>query len=385
MEKHMQNKNFIQFAVVTSFTGFTQFFKLGKTGNSINFINAINSKNASCCLLILICSLLFAAQLEAKVTGVCSICHTMHNSQGGTAVAKDDGGSLTDTPHGSLLVYSCVGCHSKTDAVTWKDSTTNAPIVFNTIEPTYGANGLAAGNFYYVSGTTSNTGHNIFSSNTDDTLGNTPPGGTALIDQLRCGGTLGCHGHNGRQSGDTAVHDQIAAMRGSHHGDDTPPLAGSLTYVAKNYRFLLGIKGKEDSDWEQDNVNTSHNEYQGATNFGTSTTISFLCGECHGDYHNSTGVGSTSPWLRHPTDIALKSTGEYASYTTYSMLTPVARPDPDDSLLDSTQVRPGIDIIFCLSCHRAHASEHFKLMRWNYKDWPGSGTNGCNVCHTSKN
>jgi hypothetical protein len=330
--------------------------------------------------------------LEAKVTGNCVNCHTMHNSQGGQAVAKeDDRTTQRTTPYGGLLIYSCLGCHSATDGTTWKDSITNAPIVFNTVGPTYNVvKGLAGGNFYYVSGTTDDKGHNVFASNPDGTLINTPPGGTALTAQLRCAGTWGCHGHNGRQTGDTAVDDQTTAMRGAHHGDDTPPLAGSLTDVAKNYRFLLGITGKEDTDWEQDNINTSHNEYKGAIGFTDTTTISYLCGECHGNsgsggFHNSTGVGSASPWLRHPTDIALKSTGEYASYTTYSMVAPVARPDPDN-VSDPAVVTPGTDMVMCLSCHRAHGSPYFKMMRWDYKGWPGSGgTNGCNVCHTSKN
>jgi hypothetical protein len=42
----------------------------------------------------------------------------------------------------------------------------------------------------------------------------------------------------------------------------------------------------------------------------------------------------------------------------------------------------------CLSCHRAHASSNFKMMRWDYKGWPAclpGCTNGCNVCHTTKN
>lgn len=301
-----------------------------------------------------------------------------------------DGTSFTktSTPKGSLLIYSCVGCHSATNGTTWQDSITKAPIVFNTSAPTYGANGLAAGNFYYV-GVNDLYGHNVFTSNPDVPLANIPPGGTALPGQLRCaggtvGGPWGCHGHNGRQ-GDTAVDDQTKAMKGGHHGDDTPPLAGSLTDVAKNYRFLLGIKGKEDTDWEKDNVNTSHNEYQGATNFTTTSTINYLCAECHGNYHSTTGVGSASPWLRHPTDIALKSTGEYSSYTTYSMVAPVARPNPD-SVASTSTVYPGTDIIMCLSCHRAHASPYFKMMRWDYKSSTlSTALEGCNVCHTSKN
>jgi hypothetical protein len=342
-------------------------------------------------IIVVFCSVLYASSLEAKVSGYCSNCHTMHNSQNGTTVVS--GG-----PQPFLLNrVGCLGCHSFTNSTTWKDNITGTPIVFNTVEPTYGANGLAGGNFYYVTSDDA-YGHNVLGIKTQDsTLGLTPPGGAVLTYQLRCSGTWGCHGHNGRQSADTAVDDQMLAIKGAHHGNDTPPLPGSLTNVAANYRFLLGIKGKEDTDWEHDVINTSHNEYQGATNFTTTNSISYLCGECHGDYHSDTGVcrsgGCSSPWLRHPTDIALTSTGEYTNYTTYSMVAPVARPDPDN-VSNTTAVTPGIDIVMCLSCHRAHASPYFKMMRWSYKCWPACRpectngypcTNGCNVCHTSKN
>jgi hypothetical protein len=344
--------------------------------------------------LIVPCSLLVALlvflplSLQAKVTGVCSSCHTMHNSQNGQAMAKDDSGNLTFTPYGVLLIYSCVGCHSAANAITWQDGITKAPVVFNTGEPNYGNNGLAAGNFYYV-GANDLYGHNVFTTNSDGTLGNTPPGApddTALTAQLRCAGTWGCHGHNGRQSGDTAVDDQTIAMKGAHHGDDIPPLEGSLADVARNYRFLLGIKGKEDTDWEKDNVNTSHNEYKGAIGFTDTTTISYLCGECHGNFH-SADLGSTTPWRMHPTDVVLKNSvgAEYSAYTNYSMVAPVARPE-DNYTGNADVVRPGTDIIMCLSCHRAHASPYYKMMRWDYKGWPANlQTNGCNVCHTSKN
>jgi hypothetical protein len=347
-----------------------------------------------CFIFFVLYVLLSALSLEAKVSGNCSNCHTMHNSQNGQAVSSDfDGSSFTKTsiPKGSLLIYSCLGCHSSTNSSTWQDAATSAPIIFNTSEPTYNAvKGLAAGNFYYVATTNDNTGHNILSSNTDNTFGNTPPGGSfpsggSYTGQLKCAGTRGCHGHNGGQSGDSPVDNETQAMKGAHHGDDTPPLEGSLTNIASNYRFLLGIKGKEDSDWEEDNVNTSHNEYQGATAFNESTTISYLCAECHGNYHSTSGVGNDSPWLRHPTDIALKGSGEYSAYTTYSLVAPVARLDPD-SVSNQSQVIPGTDIVMCLSCHRAHASPYFKMMRWDYKSSTLSeALSGCNVCHTSKN
>jgi hypothetical protein len=351
---------------------------------------------ALCFLLFALYSLLFAFPLQAKVSGFCSHCHTMHNSQGGRPMAKEYSSSYTNliedsTPNTDLLIADCIGCHFNNGTATIDNYGT--PIVLNRNTP---SKPLAGGNFYYVAdglGAEYNKGHNVLGISAQESppptgLGNTPPGGSALTDQLRCAGTYGCHGHNGRQTGDTAVEDQTQAIKGAHHGDDTPPLEGSLTNVARNYRFLLGIQGKEDTNWEKDNTNISHNEYKGTAtppSFTDNTTISFLCGECHGDFHSSTGVGSSTPWLRHPTDTILKSTGEYANYTIYSMVAPVARPYPDD-ITNPIVVTPGTDIIMCLSCHRAHASPYFKMMRWDYKNTNlSTALEGCNVCHTSKN
>jgi len=281
------------------------------------------------------------------------------------------------TPNPSLLIYSCVGCHTNLSNTTITED--NAPIVFN---PSVPANPLAGGNFYYVLDVMNGDarGHNVLDiKGPDATLGLTPPGGTVMSSQLTCAGEYGCHGDR------TPENDELAGISGAHHTDDAAPLTG--TSVGKSYRFLKGILGKEDTDWEQDNINNSHNEYKGGSGFPTSETISSLCGQCHGDFHNSTDVGSASPWLRHPTDKVLNSSGEYAGYTTYNMLAPVARPNPD-SVSVTTAVTPGTDIIMCLSCHRAHASPYYKMIRWNYRDWPGTieptGSKGCATCHTSK-
>ncbi|MBI4843227.1 MAG: hypothetical protein HY809_02740 [Nitrospirae bacterium] len=96
-------------------------------------------------------------------------------------------------------------------------------------------------------------------------------------------------------------------------------------------------------------------------------------------------MGSASPWLRHPTDMVLPASGEYNSYTNYDLLAPVARADPD-SVADTTRAYPGTDIVMCLSCHRAHASPYYKMLRWDYKSTVlSTALSGCNVCHTSKN
>jgi len=312
---------------------------------------------------------------QAKVKGVCSNCHTMHNSQAGGPMAQEliSGPwrwANDTTPNPSLLIYSCVGCHTNLTSTTITED--NAPIVFNPSGPT---NPLAGGNFYYILDVVNGDarGHNVLDIKAQDaTLGLTPPGGALMSSQLRCAGTYGCHGSRTES-------DQLDAMKGAHHTDDAAPLTGG-TSVGKSYRFLKGILGKEDTNWEQDNTNTSHNEYKGGSGFPSSETISSLCGQCHGDFHSSGGVGSSSPWLRHPTDKVLNFSGEYANYKIYSMTAPVARPSPD-SVSVTTAVTPGTDIIMCLSCHRAHGSPNYKMIRWNNK----ANMTGCVVCHTSKN
>ena len=319
---------------------------------------------------------------QAKVTGVCSNCHTMHNSQMGGEMAYDFSDSEhtfspTATPKPTLLIYSCVGCHTNVN-----DDATKVgivPIVFNPAHvPT---NPLAGGNFYYVKQDEAN-GHNVVGIADPDTnfSGKTIPGSVKSYtgNQAACAGEKGCHGNR------TAGNDELEAMKMAHHTDDTGGITGAS--VGLSYRFLDGILGTEDDDWEQDNDDTSHNEYKGPTSPPSSsdaTTISSLCGQCHGDFHDQGIIGTASPWLRHPTDAVLKvgtPDTEYEAYTRYNMLAPVARPNLGDvPEPGANDVRPGTDTIMCLSCHRAHGS-NYKLIRWDNK----ANMSGCVVCHTSK-
>lgn len=339
-------------------------------------------KKSVASIALILLTVVMLRTLQARVTGPCSKCHTMHNSQEGEPMAIQLNAGRTafvddTTPNPALLISDCVGCHTMIGNATIEiQDGVRVPIVFNTNSP---EDPLAGGNFHYV-GLDDAKGHNVQGlTGLDITFqGKEIPGSTTYYYQLTCAGEHGCHG-------DRSMGDELNAIRSAHHANDLGGIDGSS--VGLSYRFLDGILGKEDSDWEQDNINTSHNEYQGALDFGITTTISYLCGQCHGNagdggFHNSGGVGSSSPWLRHPTDISLRNTGEYANYTTYSMVAPVARPNPDGVLV-TTQVTPGTDIIMCLSCHRAHGSPYFKLMRWDYKNWP-PGNNGCTVCHTWK-
>ncbi len=344
-------------------------------------------------ILSIIFSLVLCSQVKAEVAGNCVNCHTMHNSQGGADMA-DYGPSSGVNP--CLTRGDCIGCHaydiSGTDNVVNIDGSL-VPQVWHD-----GTEDLAAGNFKYLvaTGIDDNKGHNVAAIDQEDTAAmfgtNGAPGAENALGitaaNFSCAGKYGCHG-------DRAVTDEIISVKGAHHADDGT-IDGMST--GTSYRFLKGVLGLENTNTPWQNVSpTDHNEYKGINGPGTTSstttpandTISGLCGECHGYYHgtNTTETGgTTSPWIRHPTDFSLPSIGEYASYTTYSIVAPVARTDV--SAVSDT-VNPGgttDDIVMCLSCHGAHATNFYKLMRWEYDSTTlATALEGCNVCHTSKN
>ena len=374
----------------------------------------------------------------SAVTGQCSDCHTMHNSQDGVSVVAELGRSLTKG--------DCVGCHSGDNGV----DPANIPYVtHSSVEygPDYdaggglvngsGTNSLAGGSFSTMAGGNDSYGHNVVGiSGADATLSHTPPGwiaatfpaddggGTATGDindgnavwvtQLTCAGTNGCHGSHTNA-------DDFSDIRGSHHGDDSI-IDGST--VAKSYRFLRGILGLEDDDWEFTVSDSDHNQYYGVDRTSTSTigmdsqTISYLCAECHGLFHSndSTTIGrgiieggppidNVNPWLRHPTDFALSTTdagSEYLSYAAadgtlatspgataaYNYIAPLASTVVTSVITNPFAGTDG-DIVTCLSCHRAHGSAQPDLLRWDYDAMVAATTSGfdnkgCFACHTTK-
>ncbi len=347
-----------------------------------------------------------AGNAEAKVSGVCSDCHTMHNSQGGATDPMNDA-----TPDGALCKGDCVGCHSDATATQTKGASNNIPVVYTTAGAP--ANYLAGGNFYWTM-TSSPKGHNVKSIAGMPVDLATPPGwraniapagGTAVPDswgagQLTCAGTYGCHGDH------AAGLDDYKAVTGGHHGDDST-MDGST--MAKSYRFLLGITGKEDPDWEKTTGANNHNIYKGvarnddADGATVTSTISYLCAECHSNFHGGADLlaandtwntaETASPWLRHPSDFDLNKArqvaggDDYDGYT-YSVDVPVATTNPataTDATL--TGAAAGQAIVMCLSCHRAHGSQYNDILRWDYSTMNaggGASTAGCFYCHTTK-
>lgn len=337
------------------------------------------------CRLILIVALalgvLMTGRGQCSVTGLCADCHVMHASQAGASL----------TPRDSLLRQTCLGCHTgENGGAGWK-----TPFVLTSETGT----SLAGGNFFF-SGLNIHYGHNPIELGVSSIV--TPPGwvynvftangkvGDAVTwtSQLSCDGVWGCHGTHAPNG-----------MFGSHHNNPTGQVI-TANKIGNSYRFLYQIKGFEDSDWEYTKTSVDHNVYSGDirlsdTAGGSSTTISYFCAECHGIFHSNSGgdpnnegvsgASFASPWIRHPVDISMPSSGEYLSYNgtnTYSTDIPLASQSPPVASSNSVTAA-GDRIVMCLSCHKAHATPYYAMLRWDYRASAG-GTNGCGTCHTSK-
>jgi predicted CXXCH cytochrome family protein len=383
-------------------------------------------KKTSIVMLLILLSVVLVSGSAYAIGGLCYSCHTMHNSQGGLGEVQTYSGisgTITPnvtTPQQYLLKADCIACHAGSTPTS--TNSFGAPIVLHTNNPGPDLQGggytLAGGDFYWVAtghGATDSKGHNVAGLAAADvaiTPANTPPGfdsgattgfafdtvgSTWTINQLSCAGTYGCHGR----------HDSTG-ITGAHHGNTggTATQAGpssAPTTVGSSYRFLGGIRGLEQSQWNWNETALSHNEYFGVddtsnrnqlnTAYLNKDTISFSCAECHGFFHSRIDDLSTgTPWLRHPTDIVLKGSGEYTNYTAYSTEAPVARGSVKTS--SGSTVTPGLAtgdnsaIVMCLSCHRAHGSPEPGLLRWTYSGMVAGGggaDTGCFTCHTSKN
>ncbi len=360
--------------------------------------------------------------------GMCSNCHTMHNSQGNQPMTYN-----STSPNKLLLRADCYGCHAQGGSqaiATWGAS--QIPQVYHT-DP----KDLAGGNFAYITGlksggdggSGSEYGHNVISLVGIDSINNNvPPGGINQYGhndgqnfinwstgerEFLCAGENGCHGTRIWGSGKKG----LDAIRGAHHRNINGWCNGTQVY--NSYRFLIGVKGWEDNDWQYIASTNDHNEYfgrgvpvrlgcGGGNEVGChgydgnirppDGTISQFCASCHGNFHTlqtgtSEGIGSSpsSPFIRHPTDLTLPNSGEYANYNngtlTYSLLAPVARTTEPINGPSST-VTPGSDAVMCLSCHYAHAGPYPDMLRWDYRTCvAGGGYNsncGCFVCHTTK-
>lgn len=321
---------------------------------------------------------LFAANLPKHADAAipyknCEGCHVLYKGMM-DKVDKKDKKNVQDV--------ICANCHTSTtgDPIKMMGGV-RVPIVYNTKEP---FSSLAGGNFYYVATFGERKGHNVAGiNNSDAKFGSMPPGYDKAHDQssigyktgkpLTCAGSNGCHG-------DRNIENPFEAIMGAHHADDNF-IDGTTT--AKSYRYLKitgaskGVLGLEDEDWGQDSSSRKHNEY--------SLSINELCIGCHDGFHGKDKAGGEELWFRHPVGIELPSKGEYKDYLTYNPEAPLARAVIPGKA--SRDIKPGSDIVVCLSCHMAHGSPYDSSLRWDFKamySGKKSKGGGCLICHTKK-
>lgn len=357
-------------------------------------------------LIIVLLNIMMGAlplSVTAEITEKCSNCHSMHDSQDGLFVTATGTNSSLVSISRSTPCWDCHGIGSSGNI----EPFTGTPQVMHTAQTD-----LAGGNFAYVTGkkagvtgSAKSRGHNvIYTGVTDNSFstGTYPPGDEFAQSSegfnnttFTCAGKFGCHG-------DRSISDEAESIQGAHHSNNSMLTFGSIneslqgSAVGQSYRYLLGVKGGEDADWEATVSDSDHNEYKGAAGGNQSTktfpggnTMSGFCNECHGNFHDDkSSAGGASIWKRHPADISLPGAGtEYANYTTYDPQVPVGRvfiPNAPSSSINPEGTTD--DIVMCLSCHRAHASPYKDILRWNYEEMVarGGGSGGCFSCHTAK-
>lgn len=349
-------------------------------------------------------------------SGACSNCHTMHGSQDNMSMKLDltpvtgSGASECNDCHANLrrdlLRMDCIGCHVQGVSGSATIINGTPQIAFSTT-----THDLAAGNFAHVFSGDAN-GHNVHGFpngviGSDGLLGNMPPGFNPAFDpssghynssyatgQVMCAGQNGCHGNRDEVS-------TAKAMTGAHHYDDRVlhygggfNEAAQGTAVGNSYRFLDKVHGAEDDDWQDTLGATDHNEYVGEPfdagrskqTWSDIKTMSQLCAECHGNFHSGAGLRTSSMWIRHPSDVVLPTTAPFMGMTAFNPMVPIAKQGLGVALSQASgAVTPGTDIVFCLSCHTAHASQYPGMLRWDYDTCFGSDPDhecGCYVCHS---
>lgn len=350
---------------------------------------------------VLVCLLSIAFVLAmggigfAKVSGPCVNCHTMHNSQGGPPPSPL--WFLGGGPRGALVANSCEGCHTTAGGDPLAEGTGGGqfPYVLDAGNAFNDNNCLAGGYFPGLQEKGGSGSSNTGNAHTIGSVAN-PPGYNGswynAVAGLSCAGSSGCHG-------DQSIADPMKAVSGGHHGTS---ITGYRMLIANNSGIPENVAGTGATDYEEALIkNTStastttnytaagkHNLYK-AVKDGTDT-ISQFCANCHGDFHADTKVGA---WYRHPTDIILPSDWQLQGSGGYTLNDKDLKYNPPG--YNGTEGGAGTRYATCLSCHRAHGTDNYDLLRFAYNpnspygettdQQAGSGkAYGCLGCHNKQ-
>lgn len=276
--------------------------------------------------------------------GACNQCHVMH---------ADESGLIGDNPllKGNNPSDLCLGCHATAyGAVLGMDPLAPPPE-------------MGAGNFVFLLEENLNdgpdglinpitgdaAGHNLnapgYGLSSDPTYV-TSPGGSYSAALMSC---TSCHDPHGNGN--------YRFLRGPANQEGS---GGTFSYPAPNAQGLDVVAGAPET-------NANHVAYRSG--------MSMWCANCHQDY--LTSRHSMVSGFRHSTDTALRR-GHINTYNAYNgILDPAggnqataylaAVPFEDLSNTTGSTAGPaGSSRIFCLSCHRAHASSGPSSGRWDF-------------------
>ncbi|MFH1019581.1 MAG: cytochrome C [Pseudomonadota bacterium] len=327
----------------------------------------------------------------------CESCHTMHNSNAGVQMNANVGAYLLQ---GSDQSSACLNCHGKGSTLSGYHVKTQG----------VGASGVPAnftpgGDFSWTmidcqSNATRNSarGHNIISLDQGmpaDSRLTAAPGGTYPAANLACSS---CHDPHGKyrvdEAGTVATSGAPISSSGSYGA-----AAGAGEAVGA-YRILGGVgylpKSLADAGLSANAfANTvpaavapsSYNTaVAGGARVAYGSGMSEWCANCHSNFHQ-TGQASAS-FGAHPAGNGYKlGAAVAANYNAYvssgkmtgdvatsnSNLVPfeaglgqsVADKAAMVALVTATTGPDANANVMCLSCHRAHASGHESMLRWN--------------------
>jgi formate-dependent nitrite reductase cytochrome c552 subunit len=292
---------------------------------------------------------------------VCDQCHTMHNSQGGSGMEWSGTGPFDYLLRADGTEALCLYCHTG-------GTYTGAPDV--------GGSGInpAAGTFDDLdtgdaAGTpNAGNGHNL---GEGDSGSITPAGGTAITVGFDC---ASCHDPHGTDAGLNEAANGIAEYRNLKLNPVGATGTAPTTIAAGPAE--TSTSGFTGNAWDIDN-----------NFYGRSTSVSHIsqwCGTCHVDFYGTAKTNSSSPYIRHPTDNDLGGTiaSNFNTVAT-GVLVPVEAISGSDNTEPTGPVDGGgaQDGVFCLSCHKPHASANADTLRWAYASVGQGSGSGCQRCH----
>lgn len=383
----------------------------------------------------------------------CGNCHTMHSSQGGTSTPSmgGDTGSfiLLRNPNvtsRSTIHNLCLQCHAENGSQagvvmnTGTAATTPPKVYLTSIAWTESSDFTtigAGGDFSYV-GTYTGT-FNLQGGDITVAVGRghslgittpTPPGNNAgnsgagtTLNSFSC---TSCHDPHGTSSTTTSINRfrnlkagaalDANAQRPINNMTSLSPMDIATSYVGgvNNGNNTLGSAPTVASNvWPVYRPSGSQNSYNvssvaptGMTLSDNSTYVSMsaFCAQCHGAWHEGfTGSTnkSTNDWARHPVDNRITDGSttsgagvtitDFAHYSN-NTINPIGSKVPAANGAGAAVYYADNvgDKVFCLSCHFAHGSPYYDILRWNYiaavdlgsQQGNGVASNrGCQQCH----